>query len=127
MCLNKITKKIEKSTKKVTTAWKVFYQRADTKELTHYYYSWKGVIKRGRWLKAQEEVVSTSNYLDKYTTGFHCYINQEQALKFHGDDLRNNYVVLLEVKVKEITTYGIQWESSPCETIVARQMLVPKQ
>lgn len=127
MCLNTITKRVEKPSKKVTKAWKIFY-KSSPNELSNFYLGWVSKITPGRWQTAKEvEVIADSAPSENYISGFHCYLNKEEAQRRHAKDLEKSYNVLIEVKVKEITTYGTQWISFPCESIVARQMLVPRQ
>lgn len=127
MCLDTITKRVEKPSKKVTRAWKIFY-KSSPNELSNFYYGWISKTTPGRWQTAKEvEVTTDSKPREIYLSGFHCYLNKEEAQKRHAEDLEKSYNVLIEVKVKEITTYGTQWKLLPCESIVARQMLVPRQ
>lgn len=126
MCLNTITKRVEKPSKKVTKAWKIFNIDPATGQLKNYYLPHKPSPKQGFWMKAIEEEIYSNDSNEKYFSGFHCYTNKKQALAFHGNPLGRN-IVLIEVKIKEITTYGTQWSWPLCESIVARQMLVPRQ
>ena len=126
MCLDTITKRVEKPSKKVTRAWKIFYKPSPN-ELNNFYYRYVAKITLGRWQTAEEVELTTDSARENYLSGFHCYLNKEDALRRHAKDLEKPYNVLIEVKVKEITTYGTQWISFPCESIVARQMLVPRQ
>jgi len=123
MCLTTITQRIEKPSKKATKAWKWFRKNSEGKlELPYFYFIHPIPIIEGKWTKAIEQKLYSATG-EEYTSGFHCYTNKEQAENYHRND---STAVLIEVKVKEITTYGTQYLINICDVLVAKQILIPK-
>lgn len=136
MCLQTITKRVEKPSKKVTKAWKVFVKDGEGKLKYAYLGHIHGEVIQGIWLKAKEQSLHSDFYLDKdgvkmnsyvnteYLSGFHCYTDEKQTRERHPE---STGWIIVEVKVKEITTHGTQWAFGLNDAVVARQMFVPKQ
>ena len=124
MCLDTVTKRI-KPTKRVRVGWKIFFKCQDG-ELQLLYRNLEGdsIIKRGEWLKAEEQTIYfglrdryyTSGFYDMYTSGFHAYKSIPQVYP--------PSCIAVKVKLRGVHTIGFEEDK---EVLVAQEMFVEEE
>ena len=123
MCLDKLTKR--KTRKKYF--YKIFYAYGN--RLLGYCYNRNGEnvtlssstsYQRNRWLNSVP--CETLTYVgEPYTTGFHCFVNEADAVNHINSDVMSTNLKVFKVEVEDIMYTGKQYGF---DCIVARRMRI---
>lgn len=120
MCLDTITERYERPSRRVVWAWKCFAMGLSKEQLLFEFSDLNGkfVVQRGEWLKAEEKTIGENGW--PYTSGFHAFKHKDDAEGWWA----GGALTVVKVKLRGVHTIGTQ--GPDMLVLVASELYVPK-